>query len=68
MNLMIPVTQEVVNYIARYGGMCRDCADENGVCPRSGIPCGGHDKAIRHVLDAYNYGVANGFLRNDDRL
>lgn len=32
----IPVTKEVVGYIARYGGRCRDCADRDGVCPSSG--------------------------------
>jgi|GEM_PF-5916824 len=52
---MIQVTNEVVDYIGRYGGFCRDCADENGVCPSSGLPCAGRDKAIRHVLNAYTY-------------
>jgi hypothetical protein len=66
--MAIPVTKEVVDYIARYGGRCHDCADEDGVCPNSGLPCDGSDKAIRHVLKAYNYGVENGFLgvKNSD--
>jgi hypothetical protein len=59
---MIEVTNELVNYIARYGGRCRECADEDGVCPTSGLPCGEYDKAIRHVLKALNYGVSHGFL------
>lgn len=58
----IPLTKDVIRYISRYGGQCRDCADENGVCPSSGLPCGGAEKAIRHVLSAYNYGIKNGFL------
>lgn len=58
----IEVTNEVVSYIARYGGRCRDCADEHGVCPTSGLPCEGYIKAIRHVLEALNYGVSKGFL------
>lgn len=64
MSKAIPITKEVVSYIARYGGRCRDCADNNGVCPNSGLPCGEADKAIRHVLRAYNYGVENGFLKS----
>jgi len=57
------IPRDVVNYVARYGGRCRDCADENGVCPQSGLPCGGAEKAIRHVLSAYQYGIDNGFIR-----
>lgn len=53
----------VVDYISRYGGRCRDCADEDGVCPHSGLPCGNAEKAIRHVIKAYNYGISNGFLK-----
>lgn len=62
----IPLTDEVVRYIAHYGGMCRDCADEDGVCPRSGLPCNDSEKAIRYVINACNYGVMNGFLRAAD--
>lgn len=51
-----------VSFVARYGGQCRDCADENGVCPRSGLPCAGADKAIRHVLKALEYGRQHGYL------
>jgi hypothetical protein len=58
----IPLTAKVIDYIARYGGRCRDCADENGVCPMSGLPCGGENKAIRHVIEAYNYGIKHGFI------
>jgi hypothetical protein len=59
----IPVTKQVVDYIARFGGRCRDCGDHDRICPQSGLPCGGHETAIRHVLNAYNYGVENGFLK-----
>lgn len=58
----IPLTDEVIGYIGRYGGFCRDCADENGICPTSGLPCADRAKAIRHVITAYNYGVTNGFI------
>jgi len=57
------VTEELVDYIGRYGGRCRDCADENGVCPLSGLPCGGSHKAIRHVLRALSYGVKHGYVK-----
>lgn len=60
----IKVTQDLIDYVIRYGGRCRDCADENGVCPSSGLPCDGAGKAVRHVFDAYNYGVENGFIKN----
>lgn len=55
-------TDEHVSYIAKYGGRCRDCADQDGVCPSSGLPCGGSDKAIRHVLSALAYGLNHKFI------
>jgi len=58
----VPITDELVTYISRYGGRCRDCADRNGFCALTGIGCGESDKAIRWVLGALNYGVAHGFL------
>lgn len=58
----IPLDDKVVSYILRYGGRCRDCADQNGICPGSGLPCDGAEKAVRHVISAYNYGVEHGFL------
>ena len=54
---------EVINYINRYGGNCRDCADENGVCPSRGLPCADSKKAIRFVLEALAYGLNNGYLK-----
>lgn len=60
----VRVTDEVVDYVLRYGGQCRDCADVNGVCPYTGLPCDVAEAktAIRHVLKAVNYGITNGFL------
>ncbi len=58
----IPLTDDVVRYVSRFGGRCRDCADEAGVCPGSGLPCDSPDKAIRHVIAALNYGFGNGYL------
>jgi len=59
----IQITPEIIGYIVRYGGRCRDCADHQGICPNSFLPCADADKAIRRVLEAFNYGVTNGFLR-----
>jgi len=50
-------------YVRQYGGRCRDCADESGVCPNSGLPCANSTKAIQHVFDALAYGVNNGFIQ-----
>ena len=56
------VDDQTVNYVLRYGGMCRDCADQDGICPTSGLPCAGPEKAVRHMLKALRYGIENGFL------
>ncbi len=53
---------DVVRYVSRFGGFCRDCADEDGICPQSGLPCAGRGKAIRFVLEALDYGLDHGFL------
>lgn len=55
-------SDDVVRYIARYGGMCRACADEDGICPTSGLPCENTDKAIRSVLEALSYGLKHGHV------
>lgn len=52
----------LIFYVLRFGGRCRDCADQSGVCPTSGLPCEGADKAVRHVLNALRYGIENGFI------
>lgn len=52
---------DVVQYISRWGGHCRNCADNMGIC-HTGLPCGDGDKAIAHVLTALAYGINNGFL------
>jgi len=57
-------TDAHASYVARWGGNCRDCADESGVCPNSGLPCGGADKAIGHVFKALAYGVKQGHISN----
>jgi hypothetical protein len=53
---------EAVDYVLRYGGNCRDCADESGVCPMSGLPCSGAKKAVRHVVRALAYGIEHGYI------
>jgi hypothetical protein len=55
--------KETVDYVSRYGGNCRDCADHRGVCPVSSLPCENRLMAIRWVIDAINYGFAHGFLK-----
>lgn len=62
--MKIPANKETISYIHQYGGSCRDCADHDGVCPNSGLPCYWIDrkKAIKHVISALNYGRENGFL------
>lgn len=58
----IEITDDLVTYLLRYGGRCRECADNFGLCPNRPLPCADADKTIRHVLEAYNYGVTNGFI------
>jgi hypothetical protein len=45
-----------------HGPMCRDCADEDGICPSTHLPCEDAEKAIRYVVERINYGLANGFI------
>lgn len=56
--------RDPIDYVMRYGGRCRGCADENGTCPTSGLPCSPDDarKAIAWVLDAVAYGTRHGYL------
>jgi hypothetical protein len=60
----IPVDDETLSYVMKYGGRCRDCADCDGVCPGSGLPCEPTEarRAVGHVLRAINYGMTHGFL------
>lgn len=60
----VQATEEVVGYAIRYGGRCRGCADENGICPSAGLPCDSAlaRRAVRHVIDAVNYGLRHGYL------
>lgn len=57
-------TADHVKYVQHYRGRCRDCADTNGICPNSGLPCADGDKAIQFVLDALTYGVNHGYVTN----
>ncbi len=56
-------TPEIIDYVVRYHGGCRDCADEDGVCPRDGIACGRRRKAAEFVLEALSYGLKHGFIQ-----
>lgn len=57
---------EPIVYALHYGGRCRDCADANGVCPTSGMPCDTKEaaKAAQHCLKAWQYGIQHGFIDN----
>lgn len=59
----LPINDEWLDYIGRWGGRCLECADYVGICPK-GLPCGREEAhaAIRHVLEAVNYGLAHGYL------
>lgn len=53
----IPHSDILIDRIIGYGGRCRECADNDGTCEGSGLPCDVPDarRAIRHVLDAKSY-------------
>lgn len=57
---------EPIAYASHYGGRCRGCADENGVCPTSGLPCDPDErlKAAAHCLKAWQYGIEHGHMDN----
>jgi len=59
---VVSITDELIRCIQAYGGRCRDCADEDGSCPTTGIACGESEKAIRWVLGALNYGASRGYI------
>ena len=58
--------EEIIRYVSRYGGKCRDCADENGVCPHSGAPCDTDQRRaiIAKTIDALRYGIGHRFIPN----
>jgi len=58
----------IEDYVSRYGGACRDCADFGPVCPNSGLPCNSDKRrqAINHVLSACRYGFKHGYLKLED--
>lgn len=58
----VAFTEQHVQYVTRYGGNCRDCADADGVCLSSGMPCRDAEKAVRHVFRAIAYGVQHGYI------
>lgn len=58
--------EQTIDYVMRYGGHCRDCADEDGICPRDGTPCEPAPKraVIEHTLKALEYGISHGFIQS----
>lgn len=58
--------EQIIGYVSRFGGMCRDCADENGVCPHSGAPCdsGQRRAVIAGTIEALRYGIEHRFIPN----
>jgi len=55
--------EDAIEYVKPFGGNCRDCADNDGICPTTHLPCVEKDAAIRSVLSAVVYGEKNGYLR-----
>lgn len=53
--------EDFINFLVNYGGRCRDCADEDGFCPGTGIGCGQRRKAVEFILGAIDYGTKHGF-------
>lgn len=53
--------EALVAYALRHGPRCRDCADEAGVCPYTGIGCGERKKAAEWIVDALIYGAQHGY-------
>jgi hypothetical protein len=60
----IPTTKAVIDYVLQ-GPRCRDCADHFGICEQAGLPCDPMlaRRAVRHVIERINYGIANGYLK-----
>jgi hypothetical protein len=60
-----PVGDDLIGYVQRYGGMCRDCADMDGVC-QNGQPCDTAQRraVIKHTIAALTYGIKHGFVAN----
>lgn len=55
--------KELITYALRYGGPCRGCADEDGTCPTTGIPCDPEvsKRVLRRAFAAWEYGSAHGY-------
>lgn len=60
------MTSDLINYVGRYGGFCRDCADNDGACPLSGMPCDPKQQTavIKHTIEALKYGIEHGFIKS----
>lgn len=61
-NLQDAARAAMIDFAVHYGPRCRDCADEDGVCPATGIGCGERQKAVEFVVDALIYGRTHGFI------
>lgn len=53
--------EALIDFLVNYGGRCRDCADENGFCPRTGVGCGQRKQAAIFFVAALEYGSKHGF-------
>ena len=62
MSLNTQALEKAIEFEMQYGPRCRDCANAGGICPASGLPCGGRRKAVAYVLNAYAYGLEHGFI------
>ncbi len=63
--MQIPTDLETIMYVSKFGGFCRDCADESGICPHKGLPCDVKlsNLAIFHVIRAVNYGMKHKYIK-----
>ena len=62
------MSDDMIGYISRYGGRCRDCADNNGICPYDSLPCepAQREEAIKHVLSARAYGLKHRYITESE--
>lgn len=58
--------EEIIGYVSRFGGRCRDCADAFGVCPNDGTPCDTDQRraVIAKTIRALRYGIEHRFIPN----
>lgn len=58
--MTIQESEDEVGFVLRYGGRCRECGDQDFVCPKSGLSCHRDEarKTVRFVLKAHEHYLA----------